>query len=124
MQDPAKPLINRAVQGQFAPGSTFKVAVAAGALEAGVANVRSGVSCGGGTQFGNHYFRCWRKGGHGSVNLHEAIVQSCDVFFYQFGPAARDRRDGALRAEPRPRRAERRRARPREGRTIPTASGR
>jgi len=73
------------VQGQFAPGSTFKVAVAAGALEAGVANLRSGVSCGGGTQFGNHYFRCWRKGGHGSVNLHEAIVQSCDVFFYQFG---------------------------------------
>ena len=70
MQDPAKPLINRAVQGQFAPGSTFKVAVAAGALEAGVANLHSGVSCGGGTQFGNHYFRCWRKGGHGSVNLH------------------------------------------------------
>jgi penicillin-binding protein 2 len=86
MQDPAKPLINRAVQGQFAPGSTFKVAVAAGALEAGVANARSGVSCGGGTQFGNHYFRCWRKGGHGAVNLHEAIVQSCDVFFYTFGP--------------------------------------
>ena len=86
MQDPAKPLINRAVQGQFAPGSTFKVAVAAGALEAGVATKNSGVSCGGGTQFGNHYFRCWRKGGHGGVNLHEAIVQSCDVFFYQFGP--------------------------------------
>jgi penicillin-binding protein 2 len=86
MQDPAKPLINRAVQGQFAPGSTFKVAVAAGALEAGIATQRSGVGCGGGTQFGNHYFRCWRKGGHGGVNLHEAIVQSCDVFFYQFGP--------------------------------------
>ena len=86
MQDPAKPLINRAVQGQFAPGSTFKVAVAAGALEAGVASKGSGVSCGGGTQFGNHYFRCWRKGGHGHVNLHEAIVQSCDVFFYTFGP--------------------------------------
>jgi penicillin-binding protein 2 len=86
MQDPAKPLVNRAVQGQFAPGSTFKVAVAAGALEAGVATKGSGVSCGGGVQFGNHYFRCWRKGGHGHVDLHEAIVQSCDVFFYTYGP--------------------------------------
>ena len=86
MQDPAKPLINRAVQGQFAPGSTFKVAVAAGALEAGVASRGSSVSCGGGTQFGNHYFRCWRKGGHGFMTLHEAVVQSCDVFFYTFGP--------------------------------------
>ncbi len=86
MQNPAKPLVNRAVQGQFAPGSTFKVAVAAGALEAGIANVHSGVACSGGTQFGNHYFRCWRKGGHGHVDLHEAIVQSCDVFFYTYGP--------------------------------------
>jgi penicillin-binding protein 2 len=86
MQNPAKPLVNRAVQGQFAPGSTFKVAVAAGALEAGVATRGSGVGCAGGTQFGNHYFRCWRKGGHGHVDLHEAIVQSCDVFFYTFGP--------------------------------------
>jgi len=86
MQDAGKPLINRAVHGQFAPGSTFKVAVAAGALEAGVANKGSSVSCGGGTQFGNHYFRCWRKGGHGFVSFHEAIVQSCDVFFYTFGP--------------------------------------
>jgi penicillin-binding protein 2 len=83
--DPLKPLNNRAVQGQFAPGSTFKVAVAAGALEAGVANVHSSVSCGGGVQFGNHFFRCWRKGGHGLVDLHEAIVESCDVFFYQYG---------------------------------------
>jgi penicillin-binding protein 2 len=86
LQDPLRPLNNRAVQGQYAPGSTFKVVVAAGALEAGVATPRSGVSCGGGTQFGNHYFRCWRKGGHGGMSLHEAIVQSCDVFFYQFGP--------------------------------------
>lgn len=86
LQDPLRPLNNRAVQGQYAPGSTFKVAVAAGALEAGVATRGSGVGCAGGTQFGNHYFRCWRKGGHGRMSLHEAIVQSCDVFFYQFGP--------------------------------------
>jgi len=85
LQDPLRPLNNRAVQGQFAPGSTFKVAVAAGALEAGVATTGSSVSCHGGTQFGNHFFRCWRKGGHGTVSLHEAIVQSCDVFFYQYG---------------------------------------
>jgi penicillin-binding protein 2 len=85
MQDPLKPLNNRAVQGQYPPGSTFKVAVAAGALEEGFANLTSGVHCSGGVPFGNHYFRCWRKGGHGGVNLHEAIVQSCDVFFYQVG---------------------------------------
>jgi penicillin-binding protein 2 len=86
MNDPGKPLINRAVHGQFAPGSTFKVAVAAGALEAHAATRNSSVSCGGGTQFGNHYFRCWRKGGHGFMTLHESLVQSCDVFYYTFGP--------------------------------------
>ncbi len=85
MQDPLKPLNDRAVQGQYPPGSTFKVAVAAGVLEEGLVTPNAGVHCAGGTPFGNHFFRCWRKGGHGGVNLHEAIVQSCDVFFYQMG---------------------------------------
>jgi penicillin-binding protein 2 len=85
VEDPLRPLNNRAVQGQFAPGSTFKVAVASGALEAGAATPRSAATCTGGLQFGNHFFRCWRKGGHGTVDLHEAIVESCDVFFYQTG---------------------------------------
>ena len=85
VQDRKHPLNNRAVQGQFPPGSTFKVAVATGALEKGVVNSSTGVSCSGGIPFGNHFFRCWKKGGHGAVNLHRAITESCDVFFYQIG---------------------------------------
>src|SRR5439155_18386790 len=85
VEDRRRPLNNRAVQGQFPPGSTFKIAVATGALEMGAANASTGVSCSGGVQFGNHFFRCWKKGGHGGVNLHRAIVESCDVFFYQVG---------------------------------------
>ncbi len=85
LQDRKRPLNNRAVQGQYPPGSTFKIAVAAGALESGVINSSYSVSCGGGMQFGGHFFHCWRKGGHGTVSLHAAIVESCDVFFYQVG---------------------------------------
>src|SRR6185503_2654815 len=85
VQDKKHPLNNRAVQGQFPPGSTFKVAVATGALEEGVVTPFTGMSCSGGIPFGNHFFRCWKKGGHGGVNLHRAIVESCDVFFYQVG---------------------------------------
>jgi len=83
MQHPRHPLNNRAVQGQFPPGSTFKVAMATAALEEGLGGFS--VSCGGGIPFGNHFFRCWRKEGHGAMNLHSAVVQSCDVFFYQVG---------------------------------------
>jgi len=85
MKDPLKPLNDRAVQGQYPPGSTFKIIVAAAALEEGVVNPFTRVGCGGGVQFGNHYFRCWKKGGHGSMNLHEALVNSCDSYFYQVG---------------------------------------
>jgi penicillin-binding protein 2 len=85
VQDRKHPLNNRAVQGQFPPGSTFKVAVATGALEENVVGPSFGVSCSGGIPFGNHFFRCWKKGGHGGVNLHRAIVESCDVFFYTVG---------------------------------------
>src|SRR5262245_3331359 len=85
VQDRKHPLANRAVQGQFPPGSTFKVAVATGALEQGVVTPFTGMTCTGGIPFGNHFFRCWKKGGHGGVNLHRAIVESCDVFFYQVG---------------------------------------
>jgi penicillin-binding protein 2 len=85
VQDRKHPLANRAVQGQFPPGSTFKVAVATGALEEGVVTPFTGVTCTGGIPFGNHFFRCWKHGGHGAVNLHRAVVESCDVFFYQVG---------------------------------------
>lgn len=83
MSDRSRPLMNRAVQGVYPPGSTFKFIVAAAALEEGVINPFTRVFCPGGLSFGNRYFRCWRKGGHGSVNVHEALVQSCDTFFYQ-----------------------------------------
>jgi penicillin-binding protein 2 len=83
LTDKHRPLNNRAIQGQYPPGSTFKIIVATAALEEGVINPFTRIHCGGGLQFGNHYFRCWKKGGHGSLNVHEALVQSCDVFFYQ-----------------------------------------
>jgi len=83
LEDKHHPLNNRAIQGQYPPGSTFKIVVAAAALEEGTINPFTRIFCPGGMQFGNHYFRCWKHGGHGSVDLHEALVQSCDTFFYQ-----------------------------------------
>jgi penicillin-binding protein 2 len=80
--DPWKPLTNRVTQGTFAPGSIFKVAVAAGLLAEHAVTPHTHYSCPGGTQFGNRWFRCWNRNGHGSVDLHTGIVQSCDVFFY------------------------------------------
>lgn len=84
--DPDKPLLNRAIQAQLSPGSVFKVLVATAALEEGVIDKdRFTVQCPG---WANHYgrvFRCWRPEGHGVVNLHRAIVESCDVYFYEVG---------------------------------------
>jgi len=85
LEDRYHPLTNRAIQGEYPPGSTFKIVMATAALEEGVINPFTRIHCGGGVQFGNHYFRCWKKGGHGSTDVHEALVQSCDVFFYQVG---------------------------------------
>jgi penicillin-binding protein 2 len=85
IEDKRRPLNNRAVQGIYPPGSTFKIAVAAAALELGTVSPATAFSCGGGLQFGGHYFRCWNRRGHGGMRLHQAIVQSCDVFFYQTG---------------------------------------
>ncbi|HKA54660.1 MAG TPA: penicillin-binding protein 2, partial [Candidatus Binatia bacterium] len=83
--DPLHPLSNRAIQGQYPPGSTFKVLMAAAALEKGVITPATRFSCSGGLPFGNHVFHCWKKGGHGSLDLQQAIAQSCDVYFYQVG---------------------------------------
>ena len=82
---PRHPLNARATQGQYPPGSTFKIITAAAALEEGILNPFTRISCPGFLNFGNHTFRCWRHGGHGSVNVHDALVGSCDVFFYQAG---------------------------------------
>src|SRR3546814_20105780 len=57
--------------------------VAAAALEAGVVNADHGFFCGGSLELGDGRFHCWRRGGHGTMNLHDAIMQSCDVYFYE-----------------------------------------
>jgi len=83
--DKTHPLQNRVTQGRYPPGSTFKIALALKALELGIINERTTFLCRGGFPFGNRVFRCWKKGGHGNVAVHRAIVESCDVFFYNVG---------------------------------------
>jgi penicillin-binding protein 2 len=83
--DAAHPLQNRAIQGRFPPGSTFKPLVALQALEMGKIDEQTSFGCGGGFGYGGHYFKCWQKRGHGSVAVHKGIVESCDVFFYNTG---------------------------------------
>jgi penicillin-binding protein 2 len=83
--DKNHPLQNRVIQGRFPPGSTFKIALALKALDDGVINEKTSFSCRGGMPFGNRVFRCWKKEGHGQVDVHRAIVESCDVFFYNVG---------------------------------------
>lgn len=83
--DPGTPMLNRAIQGQWALGSVFKPIVALGGLEANLAGSDFRVECKGGLQFGGRYFRCHKRGGHGTVELRKAIAQSCDVYFYRLG---------------------------------------
>jgi penicillin-binding protein 2 len=85
MTDPAKPMFNRAVQAQLAPGSTFKPIMALAALEEGLVDENTTVHCPGGASYYGRYFRCHKRGGHGTVNLHKAMAQSCDVYFYMLG---------------------------------------
>lgn len=84
-QDPGHPLNNRALQGTFPPGSTFKLAMSLAGLETGTVKPSDTVTCNGGFFFGGRTFHCWERHGHGTVNLHKAIVQSCDVYFYKLG---------------------------------------
>lgn len=77
------PLINKAVSGQYSPGSTFKIVVALAALEAGVIDANTHFYCSGGMDIGNIRFHCWRHSGHGSLNVVEALKHSCDIFFYE-----------------------------------------
>jgi penicillin-binding protein 2 len=82
--DELKPLQNRAIQGRYSPGSTFKMAVALAGLEEGIITPEFRVSCPGHANFYGRVFHCWsdRRGGHGSVDLRKAIAESCDVYFY------------------------------------------
>ena len=85
--DSARPLYNKALKGRYPPGSTFKLATAALGLERGVISVKEKfpIGCSGGMQYGNRYFRCWDKRGHGYLDMIGAIAKSCDVYFYQLG---------------------------------------
>ena len=81
--NPRAPLVNKAIAGQYAPGSTFKMVVALAALEKGVITPDSRVFCPGSLKLGKAEFHCWKRGGHGLVDLNKGITQSCDVYFYE-----------------------------------------
>lgn len=84
---PKHPLHNRAIQGQYPPGSVFKMITALAVLEEGVATERTTVCCAGHYAYGRRVYRDWKRTGHGCVTLYEALVQSCDVYFYHMGQA-------------------------------------
>ena len=85
--DPNRPLYNKVLQGRYPPASTFKLATAIIGMQRGVVKLtdRMPDPCRGGWQYGNRYFRCWEKAGHGDVTLSRAIEVSCDTYFYQLG---------------------------------------
>ncbi|MDR1872691.1 MAG: penicillin-binding protein 2 [Deltaproteobacteria bacterium] len=83
--DPFHPMENRAVGGQYPPGSTFKIAMALTALSEGVITPETVFSCAGAIFLGHSRFGCWARGGHGAVNLHRSLKESCDVYYYEVG---------------------------------------
>ena len=85
VDNPLHPLENKAIQGQYPLGSTFKPVVAAAGLATGLINPETTFTCNGEYQLGNQVYRCWKKRGHGKIALHQALVQSCDIYFYQLG---------------------------------------
>ena len=85
ISDPRHPLIDRTIQGTYPPGSTFKIVTASAGLQEGVIRGNTLLFCPGYLKFGRRRYRCWKRSGHGWIAVHEAIAQSCDVFFYQVG---------------------------------------
>jgi penicillin-binding protein 2 len=83
--DSSHPLLNRAIQAQLAPGSVYKIVMATAALEAGTLDADTTYYCPGSANFYGRSFKCWQSRGHGRIQVHRAIVQSCDVFFYNVG---------------------------------------
>ena len=81
--DPRAPMTNKAIQGQYSPGSTFKMLVAIAALEQGAISPEQTVFCRGHTDLGSRRFHCWEDRGHGAMDMVQAIAQSCDVYFYE-----------------------------------------
>jgi penicillin-binding protein 2 len=85
IKDRLRPLNNRAIQGQYPPGSTFKIVMAIAGLEEEAIQPETKISDPGFFPFGNRSFRDWKKEGHGTVDLHKSLVESCDVYYYQLG---------------------------------------
>jgi len=85
IENPDLPLNNKAIQGEYPPASTYKIINAMAGLQEGVINENDTIFCPGHYRFGRRNYRCWRRGGHGSVDLKKAIAESCDVYFYQVG---------------------------------------
>jgi penicillin-binding protein 2 len=81
--DPLRPLQDRALQGQYPPGSTYKAITAIAGLEERAITPHWTIYCSGSHRLGRRRYRCWKRGGHGEVSLHRALVESCDVYFYQ-----------------------------------------
>jgi penicillin-binding protein 2 len=86
--DKKVPMLNRAIQSQYPPGSTFKIITAIAALDSGALDTTTKVDCRGGINYGSWHFGCWKKEGHHVVSLHRALVESCDVYFYEAGRRA------------------------------------
>ena len=85
MNDPSRPMLNRAIAGVYPPASTFKAFMSIASLEEDTITQSTMVSCRGGLRFGAHLFKCWKHSGHGSLNVIGGLQHSCDVFFYQVG---------------------------------------
>jgi penicillin-binding protein 2 len=85
VQDPEHPLLNRAIQSQYAPGSIFKIVVTAAGLQEATIAPMDRVYCNGEFHLGAWTFKDWKEGGHGSVDLQKALAQSCNIFYYQAG---------------------------------------
>jgi penicillin-binding protein 2 len=84
-ENPSHPLQNRAIQGQYPPGSVYKIIPAIAALEEKIITLDTAFHCPGAFPFGNREYLCWKKEGHGRISLRRAIVESCDVYFYNVG---------------------------------------
>ena len=78
-----RPLASKTVQDAYPPGSTFKVVTALAALEANIISPKDNFSCGGKMEISNRFFHCWKKGGHGEMDLAKSLIESCDVYFYE-----------------------------------------
>lgn len=85
ISDPQRPLSNKAIQAEYPPASTYKIIVASAGLEEGVIDTNTTHFCPGFLKFGNRTYRCWKKWGHGEVDVYRALKESCDVYFYKVG---------------------------------------